>query len=182
MHTSIMKFMLPALALAACNTAPESRLQSPDGNIGVAFATEADGVPAYSVVYCGDTIVRNSTMGFRLLGENSDLSSGFSVEGVDHGSHSGSWAPVWGENDSIADNYNSMTVRLKQKATGLKMNLEFRAYDDGVGFRYVFPEQSGVDSLLIAEELTQFAMAGDHTAWWIPGDYDTQEYEYNITP
>lgn len=182
MHTSIVKFMLPALALTACTGTPDLRLQSPDGALDVAFATLEGGVPAYNVVFRGDTIVRNSTMGFRLLGDRDNLDSGFSIEGVEHGSHSGSWAPVWGENDSIADNYNSMTVSLRQKSTGLKMNIEFRAYDDGVGFRYVFPRQDGVDSLLIAEELTQFAMTGDHTAWWIPGDYDTQEYEYNITP
>ncbi len=182
MHTSIVKFMLPALALTACTGTPDSRLQSPDGALDVAFATLEGGVPAYNVVFRGDTIVRNSTMGFRLLGDRDNLDSGFSIEGVERGSHTGSWAPVWGENDSIADNYNSMTVSLRQKSTGLKMNIEFRAYDDGVGFRYVFPQQDGVDSLLIAEELTQFAMTGDHTAWWIPGDYDTQEYEYNITP
>ena len=75
-----------------------------------------------------------------------------------------------------------MTVSLKQKDSGLKMDVEFRAYDDGIGFRYVFPEQQGADSLFIAEELTQFAMTGDHTAWWIPGDYDTQEYEYTESP
>lgn len=134
------------------------------------------------MVLDGDTIVRPSALGFRLLGHEKDLTGGFAVEGVSFNSHDGKWAPVWGENDSIADVYNSMTVSLKQKDSGLKMDVEFRAYDDGIGFRYVFPEQQGADSLFIAEELTQFAMTGDHTAWWIPGDYDTQEYEYTESP
>ena len=179
MHTSsILKFALPALALAACTGTPETKVCSPDGDIAVEFGTDAAGTPRYSVVYKSDTIVRPSALGFDLLGTDSDLTDGFTVDGVDHGSHSGSWTPVWGENDSIADNYNSMTVRMTQKSTGVKMNLEFRVYDDGAAFRYVFPEQEGTDSLMIAEELSEFAMAGDHTAWWIPGDYDTQEYEY----
>lgn len=183
MHTSIFKFVIPALVLAGCSDVRNASLHSPDGEIKVDFATSDNGAPTYSVLYKGDTIVARSTMGLRLLeGSGLQLTDGFSIDGVEHGSHSGSWVPLWGENDSIADNYNSMTLRLVQKASGFRMNLEFRAYDDGMGFRYVFPEQKGVDSLFIAEELTQFAMTGDHTAWWIPGDYDTQEYEYNITP
>ena len=182
MHTSIIRFLLPALALSACTAAPDGRLLSPDGDLAVAFSTDAAGVPVYSFVSGSDTIVRPSTLGFRLLGDNPDLASGFAVDGIEHSAHDGKWAPVWGENDSIADVYNAMTVHLTQKATGMKMDIEFRAYDDGIGFRYVFPAQAGTDSLRIAEELSQFAMAGDHTAWWIPGDYDTQEYEYNITP
>ncbi|MDE6161317.1 MAG: glycoside hydrolase family 97 protein [Muribaculaceae bacterium] len=180
-HTSVFKWLLPALALTACTGAPDGKLASPDGDIAVEFAMAEGGAPYYTMTYKGDTIVRPSTLGFALLGENADATHGFSIEGISHSSHESSWAPVWGENDSIADVYNAMTVSLTQKATGLKMNIEFRAYDDGIGFRYVFPEQD-TDSLLIAEELSQFAMTGDHTAWWIPGDYDTQEYEYNITP
>ena len=179
MHTFV-KCLVPALALAACSGAQQGNVQSPDGALTVDFALAADGAPSYSLVYKGDTIVRPSTMGFALLADGADLAHGFTVDAVEHGSHSGSWVPVWGENDSIADNYNSMTVKLTQKASGMKMNIEFRVYDDGLGFRYVFPGQAA-DSLAIAEELTQFAMAGNHTAWWIPGDYDTQEYEYNET-
>ena len=169
--------MLPALALAACTSVPDAHVASPDGALCLGFATGEGGTALYSVVYNGDTIVRPSSLGFKLLG-HSDLVDGFRVDAVEHGSYSGKWAPVWGENDSIADVYNSMTVSLTQKTTGMKMNVEFRVYDDGAAFRYVFPEQPGVDSLAIAEELSQFAMAGDMTAWWIPGDYDTQEYEY----
>lgn len=182
MHTSFFKCMLPALALAACTGAPDSRLTSPDGRIAVEFTSGPAGEAVYSMVLDGDTIVRPSALGFRLLGHEKDLTGGFAVEGVSFNSHDGKWAPVWGENDSIADVYNSMIVSLKQKDSGLKMDVEFRAYDDGIGFRYVFPEQQGADSLFIAEELTQFAMTGDHTAWWIPGDYDTQEYEYTESP
>ncbi|MDE6486767.1 MAG: glycoside hydrolase family 97 protein [Muribaculaceae bacterium] len=179
MHTSsILKLALPALALAACTSTPDTKVCSPDGDIAVEFGTDAAGTPRYSVVYKTDTIVRPSALGFDLLGSGSDLADGFTVDGVEHSSHEGSWTPVWGENDSIADNYNAMTVRMTQKGTGVKMNVEFRVYDDGAAFRYVFPAQEGTDSLMIAEELTEFAMAGDHTAWWIPGDYDTQEYEY----
>jgi len=177
-HTSIVKCLLPALALAACTSTPDTRVSSPDGVIAVEFGVTGEGALSYNVIYKADTIVRPSSMGFELLGDAAALTSGFVIDGVEHSSYDGKWAPVWGENDSIADVYNAMTVRMTQKATGVKMNVEFRVYDDGVGFRYVFPEQEGVDSLEIAEELTQFAMAGDHTAWWIPGDYDTQEYEY----
>ncbi|MDE6109770.1 MAG: glycoside hydrolase family 97 protein, partial [Muribaculaceae bacterium] len=161
---------------AACTSTPDSKVVSPDGAVKVDFRIAAKGTPSYSIVYKADTIVRPSTLGFRLL-DDSTLSEQFEIVGVEKSRHNSKWTPVWGENDTIADHYNAMTVKLQQRKSGFLMNVEFRVYNDGVGFRYVFPEQS-TDSLYIAEELTQFAMAGDHTAWWIPGDYDTQEYEY----
>ncbi|MDE6285772.1 MAG: glycoside hydrolase family 97 N-terminal domain-containing protein, partial [Muribaculaceae bacterium] len=176
MHTKILKFFLPAMLLAACTSTPDSKVVSPDGAVKVDFRIAAKGTPSYSIVYKADTIVRPSTLGFRLL-DDSPLAEQFEIVGVEKSRHNSKWAPVWGENDTIADHYNAMTVKLQQRKSGFLMNVEFRVYNDGVGFRYVFPEQS-TDSLYIAEELTQFAMAGDHTAWWIPGDYDTQEYEY----
>ncbi len=176
MHTSVLKCLLPALLLGACTSSSDTKVASPGGDIKVEFRLTHQGEPSYSVVYKTDTIVRPSTLGF-LLTDGSKLADNFVVKGVDRTSYSGKWEPVWGENETIDEVYNAMTVKLEQRKTGFLMNLEFRVFDDGVGFRYVFPEQT-TDSLYVAEELSQFAMSGDHTAWWIPGDYDTQEYEY----
>lgn len=177
MHTKILNYLLPAVLLAGCAGTHDANVASPGGGaVKVEFHLTQNGAPAYSVVYGADTIVRPSTLGFRLV-DDSLLQENFEILDVEHSSHSGYWVPVWGENDSIADVYNAMTVKLKQRKSGFRMNVEFRVFSDGVGFRYVFPEQK-TDSLYVAEELTQFAMAGDNMAWWLPGDYDTQEYEY----
>jgi len=164
-----------AAVLSGCSPSSTQTVASPDGAVVVTFDLTDSGVPRYSVSFRGHEIVAPSTLGFELKDAPS-LTDGFKLTGTSQTSFSENWTPVWGENDTIANNYNEMTVNLAQGDR--KMDIVFRAYDDGIGFRYVFPEQPELTHFVIKEELTQIAMTGDHTAWWIPGDYDTQEYEY----
>ena len=165
--------LLPFASVCATET-----VTSPDGKVAVTFSLTPKGEPQYTMTFNGKEIVKPSTLGFELKGAPS-LLDGFKQLDVTRTSADEKWAPVWGENDSIANRYNAMTVALSQNsdnATRL-MNVTFRVYDDGMGLRYEFPEQQ-IKEFVIADEKTQMAMNGDHTAWWIPGDYDTQEYEY----
>ena len=136
-----------------------------------------EGVPVYSISYKNKTVVNPSSLGVKLV-EATDLTDGFEVVGTKTSSFDETWAPVWGENDSIRNQYNEMVLELIQPATERKMNIRFRVYDDGVGFRYEWPQQKNLNYFVIEDEMTEFAMTGDHTAWWIAGDYDTQEYNY----
>ena len=174
--------VVAGVALTGCTGNSGDRIMSPDGNIAVSFSLDRQGQPVYCVTYKGDTVVRPSTMGFDLNdAADADFTTGFSIDGVKHFSADTTWAPVWGENDAIVDRYNAATFSLTKKSTDGRrraMDITFRVYNDGLGFRYTFPEQDA-DTFVIAEEQSQFAMPGDMTAWWIPGDYDTQEYEYN---
>lgn len=136
-----------------------------------------DGVPVYSISYKNKTVVTPSSLGVKLV-EAPDLTDGFEIVGTKTSSFDEIWAPVWGENDSIRNQYNEMVLELIQPATERKMNIRFRVYDDGVGFRYEWPQQKNLNYFVIEDEMTEFAMTGDHTAWWIAGDYDTQEYNY----
>lgn len=166
---------LSSMALVSCGSAGVS---SPDGDIEVVFGLVDNGVPCYSVQFRGQDVIMPSTMGFELKDAPS-LTDGFKIADITRDFVSEKWVPVWGENDTILNEYNEMTVELEQGDR--RMNIQFRVYDDGVGFRYVFPEQEALTHFVITDELSQMAMGGDHTAWWIPGDYDTQEYEYNKT-
>jgi len=168
--------------VSACNTGGTRTLESPDGNVKIEFNLTQQGEPTYDAMYKGKTIVGKSKLGFEAQGLPS-LTEGFKVVGISMGSEDETWAPVWGESDSIRNNYNSMTIEMRKNADSVDvlMGVEFRAYDDGIAFRYVFPEQE-TRQFVITDELSQFAMTGDHTAWWIPGDYDTQEYEYVKSP
>ena len=161
--------------LCAC-TGYKQDISSPSGNIEVSFALTETGQPLYSVVFDGEEIIKPSTLGFELL-DGGKIADNFKLDKVTRSSSDTYWKPVWGENDSIRDNYNCMIVSMTDKQ-GIKMDIEFRVFDDGAAFRYIFPEQE-TKTIRIKEELSQMAMGGDYTAWWIPGDYDTQEYEYN---
>lgn len=167
---------LPMLFMAASCGDKQETLSSPSGNIRLTFDLAKGGQPAYSVVFDDEEIIRPSTLGFELL-DGSRIAEGFKIDNVERTSADSYWTPVWGENDSIRDHYNAMTVAMTN-SEGIKMDVEFRVFDDGAAFRYIFPEQE-TKTIQIKEELTQMAMGGDYTAWWIPGDYDTQEYEYN---
>ncbi|MDY2860871.1 MAG: glycoside hydrolase family 97 protein [Candidatus Cryptobacteroides sp.] len=174
-------------------------LSSPDGKLEMSFHLTGDGTPEYTLDYDGRPVILSSGMGFELRGVlkaqkidyNADgtvsksdwkpcesLHDGFAVESVERSSHDETWAPVWGEEDSIRNNYNELTVNLVQASTERRLVIRFRLFNDGLGFRYEFPSQKNLNYFVIKEELTQFAMTADHTAWWIPGDYDTQEYNY----
>ena len=145
--------------------------------MSLTFDVVSGGRPVYSVDYGSLPVVKESALGLVFKGFNA--TDDFRITGVDRSETRGQWSPVWGENEVIDDNYNAMTVQLMKKVDGntFEMDVEFRAYDDGIGFRYVFPGSDGKE-LTVTDESTQFAMPGDMTAWWIPGDYDTQEYEY----
>jgi len=163
-------------------------LASPDGQLELKFAL-FDSVPHYWLDRDGKAVVLPSKMGFDLEWRD-DIAHGFVVKDVKHSTFDETWAPVWGEEDSIRNHYNEMLVTLEQpagsvnsmdKSTDTKatvMQIRFRLYDDGLGFRYEFPLENALVYFWIKDELTEFAMTGDHTAWWIPGDYDTQEYNY----
>lgn len=177
-------------------------LKSPDGNLELRFAITAAGTPTYSLNYGGKAVILPSKLGYEIRGKRlkstfeeksgrfyagpESLHDGFKVTDVKRDSLDETWAPVWGEESLIRNHYNELAVTLEQgpvNKNGPKavMVIRFRLYDDGLGFRYEFPEQKRLKYFVIKDELTQFAMAGDHTAWWIPGDYDTQEYNYTVS-
>ena len=160
--------------LASCSSERTETVSSPDGDIEISFGLTPEGQPTYSATYKNRPIVATSLMGFDVK-DAEPLTRGFSIDGVERSDFNETWTPVWGENDSIVNDYRQMVVNLSRG--DIKMDIEFRVYDDGFGFRYIFPEQATKQFTVTGED-TQFAMTGDHTAWWIPGDYDTQEYEY----
>nr|WP_319400156.1 glycoside hydrolase family 97 protein [uncultured Carboxylicivirga sp.] len=154
-------------------------LSSPDGNFKMQFQI-VDGKPSYKLDYKGKAIVKESHLGFELF-DAPDLMDGFSLVDSKTSTFDESWKPVWGEYKEIRNHYNELAVTVNQDETNRKMIIRFRLFNDGLGFRYEFPEQDNLTYFVIKEEHTQFAMAGDHTAYWIPGDYDTQEYDYTIS-
>lgn len=168
---------MAALMCVCCFTAVcagKTSVKSPDGNISVTFNLDRTGKPEYSVSYKNRAVVRPSRMGFTLA-DGTSLAEGFKIKEVTRQECDSVWTPVWGENETIREHYNGMTVSLTKAKT--RVDIEFRAFDEGVGFRYVFRE-SPVSPLVIQDEVTSFAMNGDHTAWWIKEDYDSQEFEY----
>ena len=150
---------------------------SPDGKVSLSFSLTKEGTPSYKVSYNNKPVIKESTLGF-LLKKSEPLTKQFKIVDTQKTTFKETWKPVWGEENQILNHYNELLVALEQTSTHRKMNLRFRVYNEGVGFRYEFPQQKELTYFVIEEELSQFAMAGDHTAWWIPGDYDTQEYEY----
>lgn len=171
--------LMPLAALAQTVT-------SPDGNVVLKFSLD-NGRPTYQLDYKGKAVVKPSHLGLELAKdkhaskglEETDLMDGFTIVKTDTSSFDETWKPVWGETATIRNNYKEMAVTLNQPATKRNIVIRFRVYNDGMGLRYEFPQQNELNYFIIKEEHTQFAMAGDHKAWWIPGDYDTQEYDYN---
>ena len=153
-----------------------SEVSSPDGSIRVNFELQGT-VPTYSVTYQGKPIILPSRLGYD-LDKKADLLDGFTLLGEERSTFDETWTPVWGENREIRNHYNELLVCLAQTAEDRYMNVRFRVYDDGFGLRYEFPQKGKLNYFVVSEERTEFAMTGDHTVWWIPGDYDTQEYNY----
>ena len=157
---------------------------SPNGKVVVRFGID-NGRPYYTVQYDTKDIIKKSFLGLELAKDKhaskgmkeTSLMAGFELMQTIKTSHDDTWKPVWGETDEIRNHYNEMTVSLLQAKSNRNIKICFRVYDDGVGFRYEFPQQKDLNYFVIKEEHTQFAMAGDHKAWWLPGDYDTQEQE-----
>lgn len=164
--------------LLAVGSLSAQELKSPNGDFSMDFSLLKDGTPTYKLTYKGKAIIKESKLGFELKDDDTSLLNGFSVEDTQTSTFNETWKPVWGEVSEIKNHYNELAVTLNQKSTDRKMTIRFRLFDDGLGFRYEFPKQKNLVYFVIKEERTQFAMAGDHTAFWIPGDYDTQEYDY----
>lgn len=170
--------LMPLAALAQTVT-------SPDGNVVLNFSLD-NGRPTYKLDYKGKAVVKPSHLGLELAKnkhaskgmDETDLMDGFTIVKTDTSSFDETWKPVWGETATIRNNYKELAVTLNQPATKRNILIRFRVYNDGMGLRYEFPQQNELNYFVIKEEHTQFAMAGDHKAWWIPGDYDTQEYDY----
>ena len=165
-----------ASALFSLVTLNAEQLLSPDGNLSLNFFLKDGNVPVYALDYKGQSVIKESRLGFKL--SDSGLYDYFEVAGVERSSFDETWTPVWGEESQIRNHYNEMAVTLRQTSSDRLMRLRFRLFNDGLGFRYEFPDQKNLTFFVIQDELTEFAMAGDHTAWWIAGDYDTQEYDY----
>ena len=155
-----------------------SEVTSPNGEMKLTF-TLRDSKPYYSVSFQGKPVIKPSRLGYELHNAES-LLEGFTQTGEKTSTFDETWTPVWGENKTIRNHYKELLVNLIQEKTGRVMNLRFRVYDEGVGLRYEFPQEgSKLNYFVVKEECTEFALTGDHIAWWIPGDYDTQEYEYS---
>jgi hypothetical protein len=165
-------FMIPSAFGQSCT--------SPNKEISVAFSLMENGVPSYQMSYKGVAVVLQSTMGFELA-NNTNLLDGFSLLDTVYDSKDELWEPVWGEERQIRNHYNEMLVILQQQETNRTMNIRFRVFDEGIGFRYEFPQQADLGHFIIQQERTGFTLTGDHTAHWIPGDYDTQEYDYTTS-
>ncbi|WP_299568138.1 glycoside hydrolase family 97 protein [uncultured Pedobacter sp.] len=175
-------------------------LKSPDGQLKMNFQLTANGEPTYQLSYKGKEVVKPSKMGLELKGNTTKVEFGaenniksevkdiknslfdrFTVTNTATATFNETWTPVWGERSKIQNHYNELSVSLQQKETNRKMVIRFRLFNDGIGFRYEFPQQKNLIYFVIKEERTQFAMTGDHTAFWIPGDYDTQEYDFTTS-
>lgn len=194
--------LLSAALICVALGAMAQKVTSPDGKMELSFALD-NGRPTYTFRVDGKTVVAPSHLGYQLKKENgekstdfdwkpsratdkeasrkADFFSDFTLEKFENNSFDETWKPVWGEESSIRNHYNELLVQLKQTKNNRFLNIRFRLFDDGLGFRYEFPDQKNLTYFVVAEELTEFAMTGNHTAWWVAGDYDTQEYNYQTT-
>ncbi len=190
------KFIL-GLGIAMMNMVYGQELQSPNGNFVMDFSLSKDGKPTYQLKYKGKDVIKPSHLGFEFKTKHKEMDfavqdrvedekakdianflSGFKIIDTKTSTFDETWKPVWGEVDKIRNNFNELAVTVSQPNTDRQMIIRFRLFNEGLGFRYEFPEQKNLKYFVIKEEHSQFAMAGDHTAFWIPGDYDTQEYDY----
>ena len=165
------------LVLFISSTAMAESITSPNGQLQLNFSVNDQGEPVYALFYKGKAVINPSKLGLELKNDPG-LMNGFTLADVKTVTLDETWEPVWGEVKKIRNHYKELAVTLNQKAQDLNMIIRFRLFDDGLGFRYEFPLQKNLNYFVIKEEHSQFAMTGDHTAFWIPGDYDTQEYDY----
>ena len=172
-----MRKIILLMSVFAVHFVMAQQQTSPDGNVILSFSLKNDGTPSYKVSYKNKPVINESTLGFTLK-KADPLTNNFKVVDTKKSTFKETWKSVWGEESEILNHYNELLVSLEQNNTNRKMNIRFRVYNEGVGFRYEFPSQKELTYFVVEEELSQFAMTGDHTAWWIPGDYDTQEYDY----
>lgn len=193
--------LLPVLLCLAGTTHAQQKLTSPDGKLEMNFSLNGEGRPVYDLFYKGKAVIKPATLGLELVKEDDtrtdfdwvdrrdltkldskvDLFSGFTLKNASTSTFDETWKPVWGEESAIRNHYNELAVTLDQPKNQRELVIRFRLFNDGLGFRYEFPQQKNLNYFVIKEELTEFAMAGDHTAFWLPGDYDTQEYDYTTS-
>ena len=169
-------FFLFSFLVSAPFATRAEELKSPDGNLLMRFEVNGEGTPVYELTYKQKPVIKPSRLGLEI--EGFSLRKAFTLKGVETATFDETWTPVWGEVKAIRNHYNEMTATLHQADGDRTMVIRFRLYDDGLGFRYEFPQQKSLNYFVIKEEYSEFAMAGDHKAFWIPGDYDTQEYDY----
>ena len=183
-------------------TSSAQQLTSPNGEMVMNFSVDSDGRPTYDLTFKGKTVIGRSHLGLQLKEENpnkatdfdyknfaekekiqqkADLCTGFTISSTKSSSFDETWTPVWGEESEIRNHYNELEVNLDQKKNERSITLRFRLFNNGLGFRYEFPSQKNLVYFIIKEEKSEFKMTGDHTAWWIAGDYDTQEYEWQTS-
>ncbi len=160
------------------NFANAQELKSPNGELKMGFSLDSDGAPTYQLSYKEDVVIKTSRLGLELKNDEKSLINDFKISKTERSTFNETWQPVWGEVNEIRNHYNELAVTLTQNDTDRIIVLRFRMFNEGLGFRYEFPSQKNLVYFTIKEEKTQFAMTGDHTAFWIPGDYDTQEYDY----
>ncbi|MCL5127328.1 glycoside hydrolase family 97 protein [Algibacter sp. L4_22] len=153
-------------------------LKSPNGELNMQFSLEFNGVPTYKLGYKSKPVIKPSHLGLELKDDEKSLLNDFKISNTETATFDNIWQPVWGETKDIRNHYNELAITLTQNETDRKMIIRFRLFNDGLGFRYEFPSQENLVYFVIKEEKTQFAMTGDHTAFWIPGDYDSQEYDF----
>lgn len=170
-------FLSFLLFVWVCGAMMAESITSPNGNLHLDFTVNTQGEPVYQLFYKGKAVVKPSKLGLELK-DDPGLMSNFTLTGTETSTFDETWKPVWGEVAQIRNHYNELAVTLEQKAQNRNMIIRFRLYNDGLGFRYEFPLQRNLNYFIVTEEHTQFAMTGDHLAFWIPGDYDTQEYDY----
>ena len=153
-------------------------LKSPNGNFKMIFTLENDGTPTYQLFMKNKEIIKKSKLGLELQKDKKSLLNDFKLVNEVRNTFDETWKTVWGEETEIRNHYNELVLTLKQNETERQVIIRFRLFNDGLGFRYEFPEQKNLTYFVVKEERTEFAMTGDHTAFWIPGDYDTQEYDF----
>ena len=173
---TLLIILCVSAGLMSAQDANFRKVSSPDGNVELSFNLKDGHIPVYSLDYKGKPVVGESHLGFKLQG--SGMYDWFETSDTATREIDETWNPVWGEESQIRNHCNEMTVTLRQTSSNRFMKICFRVFDDGMGLRYEFPDQKSMAYFVITDELTEFAMTGDHTAWWIPGDYDTQEYDY----
>ena len=194
---------IAALLICAITINAQHKLSSPDGNFEMHFSLNTKGAPVYELTYKGKTIIKPSTLGLELKREDANkktdfewteknvnqseldakvnLFNGFAIKDAQISTFDETWVPVWGEEKEIRNHYNELAVTLDQPQNNRYIIIRFRLFNDGLGFRYEFPQQPNLNYFIIKEEHSQFGMTGDHTAFWLPGDYDTQEYDYTTS-
>src|SRR5262245_27796376 len=173
--------VLFARPLAVRAQSADQVVRSPSGKLELSFRLASEGVPVYSLAFAGRPVVRESRLGLELKDRRA-LASGFAVERIETAVVDDSWEPVWGEVRRIRDNHREASITLRQSGDdGARLVLRFRVFDDGLGFRYEVPEQKGLAYFIVTDEKTELNMTGDHQAFWIPGDYDTNEYPYSTS-